>query len=281
VNYPFLTSKERDNETGLDYFDARYYASMQGRFTSVDAFSVTPGRVVDPQQLNLYAYVRNNPLVHVDPTGMIIDTSRLDDDELKRWQRIADLANQKDKNGNYVNVKLHEEYDRLDSDKRTFFIENHDFGSKSGTIGEFKITKFNGDKDFSEAVIQLDFKKLKNLDSTTDADQVPGFKKYGGLLGGDKKDISLRDAEDFGHEAAHGVYALDNIAQEVGNQILLNNRDAALKALPPKTKYPYPPDVMQKMEAATKALVPSERYAQQMEKIINGELRATAKRKDK
>ncbi len=31
-NYPFLTSKERDNETGLDYFLARYYSSGQGRF---------------------------------------------------------------------------------------------------------------------------------------------------------------------------------------------------------------------------------------------------------
>jgi RHS repeat-associated protein len=39
-NYPFLTQKERDVETGLDYFDARYYGSTQGRFTGVDPFNI-------------------------------------------------------------------------------------------------------------------------------------------------------------------------------------------------------------------------------------------------
>ena len=35
-----FTQKERDNETGLDYFGARYYASMQGRFTGVDPYDI-------------------------------------------------------------------------------------------------------------------------------------------------------------------------------------------------------------------------------------------------
>jgi hypothetical protein len=47
-----------------------------------------------------------------------------------------------------------------------------------------------------------------------------------------------------------------------------------------KGRYPFPPDVIQKMNAADKALIPMERYAQQVEKIINGELRATSKRKN-
>ena len=67
-NYPFLTSKERDNETGLDYFLARYYSSVQGRFTSVD-----PSRksivVTNPQSWNRYAYALNNPLAYVDENG--------------------------------------------------------------------------------------------------------------------------------------------------------------------------------------------------------------------
>jgi RHS repeat-associated protein len=53
-NYPFLTRKERDNETGLDFFGARYYANVQGRFTSVDPIKLTAERLVDPQRLNLY-----------------------------------------------------------------------------------------------------------------------------------------------------------------------------------------------------------------------------------
>jgi RHS repeat-associated protein len=56
-----FTSKERDVETGLDYFGARYYSSPQGRFTSPDPLI---GSAVNcsPQTWNRYAYGRNNPL---------------------------------------------------------------------------------------------------------------------------------------------------------------------------------------------------------------------------
>jgi RHS repeat-associated protein len=64
-----FTSKERDGETGLDYFLARYYSSMQGRFTSVDPIFISRKRLLDPQAINLYAYVRNNPLSYIDPNG--------------------------------------------------------------------------------------------------------------------------------------------------------------------------------------------------------------------
>jgi RHS repeat-associated protein len=70
---PRCTGKERDAETGLDYFGARYMSSAQGRFTSPD-WSATPQAVpyadlTDPQTLNLYAYVRNNPLSRRDLDG--------------------------------------------------------------------------------------------------------------------------------------------------------------------------------------------------------------------
>jgi RHS repeat-associated protein len=81
-----FTGKERDSETGLDYFEARYYSSAQGRFTSPDEFKggiVDPftgqdvetntaleyADITDPQTLNKYVYVRNNPLRYVDPDG--------------------------------------------------------------------------------------------------------------------------------------------------------------------------------------------------------------------
>lgn len=68
-SYPFLTQKERDVETGLDYFGARYFASVQGRFTTVDPFGGS-GRPRSPQTWNRYAYVLNNPVKLVDPDGM-------------------------------------------------------------------------------------------------------------------------------------------------------------------------------------------------------------------
>ena len=64
-----FTGKERDAETGLDNFLARYMSSAQGRFTSPDPVFASPERVMDPQQWNLYGYVRNNPLRFIDPTG--------------------------------------------------------------------------------------------------------------------------------------------------------------------------------------------------------------------
>ena len=84
--FPQFTSKERDAETGLDYFLARYYSGAQGRFLSPDEFKggiVDPftGQQVgkpgplpyadiwDPQTLNKYGYVRNNALRYIDPDG--------------------------------------------------------------------------------------------------------------------------------------------------------------------------------------------------------------------
>jgi RHS repeat-associated protein len=68
-----FTGKERDTESGLDYFGARYYASSMGRFMSPDwAAKVSPvpyAKLDDPQSLNLYAYVRNNPLSRADLDG--------------------------------------------------------------------------------------------------------------------------------------------------------------------------------------------------------------------
>jgi RHS repeat-associated protein len=70
-----FTGKERDTESGNDYFGARYYASSMGRFLSPDwSAKVAPvayAKLDDPQTLNLYAYVGNNPLSRVDPTGHV------------------------------------------------------------------------------------------------------------------------------------------------------------------------------------------------------------------
>jgi len=68
-----FTGKERDAESGNDYFGARYYSSTMGRFLSPDwSAKVEPvpyAKLDDPQSLNLYSYVRNNPLGRVDVSG--------------------------------------------------------------------------------------------------------------------------------------------------------------------------------------------------------------------
>jgi RHS repeat-associated protein len=71
-----FTGKERDSETGLDYFGARYMSSAQGRFTSPDSAAdeilsvpIPYADLQNPQSLNLYSYVQNNPLRYTDPDG--------------------------------------------------------------------------------------------------------------------------------------------------------------------------------------------------------------------
>ena len=56
-NYKF-TGKERDPDLGVDYFEARFYQDSMARFYSPDQMG---GSMLDPQTLNRYAYVRNNP----------------------------------------------------------------------------------------------------------------------------------------------------------------------------------------------------------------------------
>jgi RHS repeat-associated protein len=68
-----FTGKPYDSETGLDYFGARYYAPALGRFLTPD-WSATPeaipyANLANPQSLNLYIYVLNNPATATDPDG--------------------------------------------------------------------------------------------------------------------------------------------------------------------------------------------------------------------
>jgi RHS repeat-associated protein len=71
---PLFTGQTRDpesaagTETGLDYFNARYFWATLGRFTSPDA-PFADQDPTDPQSWNLYSYVRNNPLRFTDPSG--------------------------------------------------------------------------------------------------------------------------------------------------------------------------------------------------------------------
>jgi RHS repeat-associated protein len=72
-----FTSKERDIETGLDYFLARFYSSSQGRFVSVDPKEIgletntteVLSYIGNPQNWNRYSYVLSNPLLLTDPDG--------------------------------------------------------------------------------------------------------------------------------------------------------------------------------------------------------------------
>jgi RHS repeat-associated protein len=70
VNHYKFTGKERDSESGLDNFGARYDSSQYGRFMTLDPGGLFYADPTNPQSLNLYSYVWNNPASNVDPSGL-------------------------------------------------------------------------------------------------------------------------------------------------------------------------------------------------------------------
>jgi len=87
---PTLPRHERDEETGLDYMLARYYAASMGRFLRVDpGFDAHPE---NPQSWDLYAYVRNNPATSVDPDGQYGGGAGVTDKQWKKFDRAEQNA---------------------------------------------------------------------------------------------------------------------------------------------------------------------------------------------
>jgi RHS repeat-associated protein len=94
-----FTGKERDSESGLDYFGKRYDSSSLGRFTTPDPLNIFGLErqqfrkwVGNPQHWNMYAYVRNNPTTLTDPTGLyeLNDSGCWDNLKCqKKWDRAA------------------------------------------------------------------------------------------------------------------------------------------------------------------------------------------------
>jgi RHS repeat-associated protein len=67
-----FTGYEKDQETQLDYAQARYYNNIHGRFTAVDPL-LASGKSGNPQSFNRYAYTMNQPLILTDKTGLQTD----------------------------------------------------------------------------------------------------------------------------------------------------------------------------------------------------------------
>lgn len=72
-----FTGYQKDDETGLDFAEARMYENRHGRFTAVDPL-LTSGKSANPQTFNRYVYVMNNPLAYTDPSGLQAGAERRD-----------------------------------------------------------------------------------------------------------------------------------------------------------------------------------------------------------
>lgn len=101
------TGKEKDNKTGFYYYEARHYDSGFRHFTQPDWVNVN---MYDPQNLNRYSYVRNNPLIYFDPSGnyRIKDSYNNVSDGLKEGfkKTISYVKNIEDKGTKYTREKI-------------------------------------------------------------------------------------------------------------------------------------------------------------------------------
>jgi RHS repeat-associated protein len=140
LNYTFLTRKERDIETGLDYFGARYYSSTQGRFTSPDEFTGGPRELfafadsaaanptfysdlTNPQSLNKYQYAYNNPLRYIDPDGhdvigytlLISAPNQVPKTDKREVSDVSTLGFKDEARGGYALFNLQVDFDKGDN----------------------------------------------------------------------------------------------------------------------------------------------------------------------
>jgi RHS repeat-associated protein len=126
-----FTGKERDTESGNDYFGARYYSSTVGRFMTPDwslkAEPVPFARLDIPQTLNLYAYVGNNPLTHTDVDGHAANGN---DDSIRDPQ--ADQLSQEEEQRRKAEAKAKNEARQLAWSSLSGAQQNLVYGGEKG-----------------------------------------------------------------------------------------------------------------------------------------------------
>ena len=206
-----FTSKERDAETGLDYFGARYYSGAQGRYISPDPMG---GKIANPQSFNRYAYVLNNPLKFTDPTGLYEclgsdgQCSGLEkslkrqrnskDDEIARSASIYGGA--KTKNGVTVRFKDLSEKDLGGVTATTFAYENGKLQAQS------LITL-----DSKSSGAQFDAAVAEEGSHAADGKQVvdSGLVEMGGEIFANEN-ITSYQSEQIGHRVTSKILAIGN-----------------------------------------------------------------------
>jgi len=127
-----FTGKERDLESGLDYFGARYHSSGLGRFTSVDPIQIKKNRLLDPQRLNLYTYTRNNPLAFLDPDGRDVIAISFQESHYARAGALL---------GNRLWSLGHAGVVTVDSKGRAFYYDKNGKGANRMDLGTLAVDK--------------------------------------------------------------------------------------------------------------------------------------------
>ena len=156
-----FTGKERDAESGLDYFGARYFGSAQGRFTSPDPYNVVlqakgdefSAYLSQPQNWNKYAYTWNNPLRFVDPNGenvyVVTYTTGNDkgDEDFKKVAETMAKEIERSKNFNEDNDIVLVRGVKTKADLKGVLDEANSLGDVFGKVEQFSMVSHGGPGD--------------------------------------------------------------------------------------------------------------------------------------
>ncbi|MFA5188564.1 MAG: RHS repeat-associated core domain-containing protein [Patescibacteria group bacterium] len=219
-----FTGKIGDSSTTLQYFGARYYQGDVGRFWSIDPLFLIAGDkqfkniagydliyyLSEPQNLNSYSYVTNNPLKYVDPLGLdkyintkgetVKDTgngdkSYYEQDDINMLNQNASYMEQNKLNFSkfYDQVRSGGDWDYKQQDREFFFngslYSSEDFGNLNygycGTAGGFSkgllkdmagVVSIKTTKNYSDLV---NYGILNNFDQPIDVTNINlGVKTY-------------------------------------------------------------------------------------------------------
>jgi RHS repeat-associated protein len=201
-----FTGKERDAETGLDFFKARYYSGAEGRFSSPDPlniFALKPEQfsrfIADPQHWNKYAYVLNNPLRFTDPLGLLeYETELLKkkihihiDDNLSDKQQLT-LKNKLDASITNINQsasKLTEQQKSVVGNIKSIDVD--------GRVKRSSVDESKGSFTLSASDVKNSSKAYLGSSIGHDAFHVELFKGSGGLVGFSRGSSAEKQATDF------------------------------------------------------------------------------------
>lgn len=203
INKYLFANKQFDNETGLQYFEKRYYDNRIGKFTTQDpvfwevGLTNRPSQYIsDPDQWNTYSYVRNNPINLVDPMGEEVDYTKTEKDSStgNSYYQVTNITTQ-DLDSHYTShngLSLQVSFSEID----TSFIQATSFDSIRNQIlawkdGEFDIDikqafslrKYDDFERFGNLTLRLEWKLKINKDTWS---FIGGYKAHD-----DKYDFSI------------------------------------------------------------------------------------------
>jgi len=162
ADYRF-TGKECDSESGLDYFEARFYDTVIGIFVNTDPLFKNNQylnkenwkNLLNPKQLNCYTYVFNNPIIYTDPLG------------LKAYEFVvtsfeAGVSKGLSVNGEYGYVYV---FDKLDNN--SYDVHKYKFGSLGVGEGLDLLPLFGGSIKVTAGNVYMDSPKDLKGNSTS------------------------------------------------------------------------------------------------------------------